>query len=134
LDKQQSSGGWGWGGEAPDLDTTGIATTTLLAAGEDPESQMIKDAVAYIRTQQSDDGGFVSAGMSADSNAISDYWAILVLNGAGVNPTEWRKGANTPVSYLLSCQQESGVFWWKPDTQGGAGFLVSRRPPTASSP
>jgi len=124
LDKQHSSGGWGWGGGSPDLDTTGIATIALLAAGEDPESQPIMDAIAYIRTQQSDDGGFVSAGMSADSNAISDYWAILALNGAGVDPTEWRKGANTPVSYLLSCQQESGVFWWKPDTQGGAGFLV----------
>ena len=124
LEKQHSSGGWGWGGGAPDLDTTGIATSALLAAGEDPESQMVKDAIAYIRTQQSDDSGFTSSGMSADSNAISDYWAIMALNGAGVDPTEWRKGSETPVSHLLSCQQESGVFWWKPDTQGGAGFLV----------
>lgn len=122
--KQSPAGGWGWGGEAPDLDTTGIAACALLAAGVDPESQPITDAIAYIRTQQSDDGGFASSGMSADSNSISDYWAILALNAAGVNPSEWRKGSETPVTHLLSCQQDSGVFWWKPDSQGGSGFLA----------
>jgi uncharacterized repeat protein (TIGR01451 family) len=122
--KQHSSGGWGWGGGAPDLDTTGIVTCALLAAGEDPDSEPIDDAIEYMRTQQNDDGGFPSSGMSADSNAISDYWAVMALNGAGVDPTEWRKQSETPVSHLLSCQQDSGVFWWKPDSQGGAGFLV----------
>ena len=122
--KQHASGGWGWGGAAPDLDTTGIVASALLAAGEDPKDQTILEALEYIRSQQNDDGGFPSSGMSSDSNAISDYWAILALNAAGVDPTEWRKGRETPVSHLLSCQQESGVFWWKPNTQGGAGFLV----------
>ncbi len=123
--KSSPSGGWGWGGGAPpDLDTTGIATIALLAAGEDPNSPLIQDAIAYIRSQQSDDGGFVSSGMSADSNSISDGWAMMASNAAGVNPAEWRKGTATPASHLLSCQQESGVFWWKPDSQGGTGFLV----------
>ncbi|MDF0589879.1 prenyltransferase/squalene oxidase repeat-containing protein [Candidatus Methanocrinis natronophilus] len=122
--KQHSSGGWGWGGGAPDLDTTGIVASALLAAGEDPKDQTIHDAIEYIRSQQNDDGGFPSSGMSSDSNAISDYWAMMALNGAGVDPTQWRKGRETLVSHLLSCQQESGVFWWKPKTQGGAGFLV----------
>ena len=122
--KQHSSGGWGWGGGAPDLDTTGIVASALMAAGEDPTGQTILEALGYIRSQQNDDGGFPSSGMSPDSNAISDYWAMMVLNGAGVDPTQWRKGRETPVSHLLSCQQESGVFWWKPNTQGGAGFLA----------
>jgi len=122
--KQSPIGGWGWGGESPDLDTTGIVICALLAASEGPESQPITDAIAYIKKQQSDDGGFASSGMSADSNSISDYWAILALNGAGVDPTEWRKGSETPFTYLLSCQQESGEFWWKPDSQGGSGFLA----------
>jgi len=122
--KQHSSGGWGWGGAAPDLDTTGIVACALMAVGEDPEGQMILEALGYIRSQQNDDGGFPSSGMSPDSNAISDYWAMMALNGAGVDPTEWRKGRETPVSHLLSCQQESGVFWWKPNTQGGTGFLA----------
>jgi uncharacterized repeat protein (TIGR01451 family) len=124
LHRPPAPGGGGWGGGAPDLDTTGIAASALLAAGVDQKSQPIMDAIAYIRSQQSDDGGFASSGMSADSNSISDYWAILALNGAGVDPAEWRKERETPVSYLLSCQQESGVFWWKPDSQGGSGFLV----------
>ena len=122
--KQHASGGWGWGGGASDLDTTGIIASALLAAGEDPKDQTILEALEYIRSQQNDDGGFPSSGMSSDSNAISDYWAMMALNGAGLDPTEWRKGRETLVSHLLSCQQESGVFWWKPNTQGGAGFLI----------
>ena len=122
--KQHSSGGWGWGGGAPDLDTTGIGASALLAAGEDPAGQRIQDALGYIRREQNDDGGFPSSGMSPDSNAISDYWAMMASNAAGVNPAEWGKERETPVSHLLSCQQKSGVFWWKPDSQGGAGFLA----------
>ncbi len=124
LDKQHSSGGWGWGGGSPDLDTTGIATIALLAAGEAADSQPIQDAIEHMSSQQNDDGGFPSSGMSADSNAISDGWAMMALNAAGVDPAEWRKGTATPVTHLLSCQQESGVFWWKPDVKGAAGFLV----------
>jgi len=124
LDKQHSSGGWGWGGGSPDLDTTGIATIALLAAGEAADSQPIQDAIEHMSSQQNDDGGFPSSGMSADSNAISDGWAMMALNAAGVDPAEWRKGTATPATHLLSCQQESGVFWWKPDVKGAAGFLV----------
>ena len=122
--KSSPSGGWGWGGGAPDLDTTGIATVALLAAGEPADSKPIRVAIEHIRSQQNDDGGFPSSGMSDDSNAISDGWAMMASNAAGVDPAEWRMGRETPVSHLLSCQQESGVFWWKPDAQGGDGFLV----------
>jgi len=124
IDKRYPDSGWGWGGGAPDLDTTGIVVCALLAAGEDPDSQMIKDAINYLKSQQNDDGGFLSSGMSADSNSICDNWAIMVLNAAGVDPTGWRKGSETPITHLLSCQQESGVFWWKPETQGSTGFLM----------
>ncbi len=124
MDKRDPNGGWGWGGGAPDLDTTGIVVCALLGAGVPIDSQPIEDAISYLKSQQNNDGGFPSSGMSANSNSISDNWAIMALNAAGVDPTEWRKGTETPITHLLSCQQESGVFWWKPETQGSAGFLM----------
>ncbi|MBN1322950.1 MAG: DUF11 domain-containing protein [Methanotrichaceae archaeon] len=122
--KQYDSSGWGWGDAGPDLDTTGIAACALLAAGEPPTSESISNAISYMRGKQNEDGGFPSSGMSADSNAISDAWVMLALNAAVQDPSDWKKVTNTPISHLLSCQQEDGVFWWMPDSQGAVGYLA----------
>ncbi|MEA2045362.1 MAG: prenyltransferase/squalene oxidase repeat-containing protein [Euryarchaeota archaeon] len=122
--KQYPNGGWGWGDLGPDVDTTGIVVCVLVGAGEDVDSQQIQDALDYLRDQQNPDGGFTSSGMGSATNSISDEWAIMAIYAGGENPKDWLKGANNPISHLLSCQQDSGVIWWTPDSPGGVGFLL----------
>ncbi len=122
--KQYPNGGWGWGDLGPDVDTTGIVVCVLVGAGEDIDSQQIQDALDYLRDQQNPDGGFSSSGMGSATNSISDEWAIMAIYAGGENPKDWLKGSNNPISHLLSCQQDSGVIWWTPDSPGGVGFLL----------
>jgi len=106
------------------VDTTGIVICVLVGAGEDIDSQQIRDALDYLRDQQNPDGGFASSSMGSATNSIGDEWAIMAIYAGGENPKDWLKGANNPISHLLSCQQDSGVIWWTPDSPGGVGFLL----------
>ncbi len=112
INHQNSDGGWGWtvGGNS-DADNTGAATLALMAAGESPGSQAIVKALSYLKTQQQNDGGFVSEGVT---NSAVNSWVINALNSVGQSPIaeEWRKSGNNPIGHLLGLQDADGAFKW----------------------
>lgn len=109
---QNADGGWGWtvGGNS-DADNTGAAISALVAAGESPGSQAITSALDYLKSQQQNNGGFVSEGTT---NSAVDSWVINAITDVGQSPTgdEWRKSGNNPVGHLLDLQDADGAFKW----------------------
>jgi hypothetical protein len=114
LNNQNTDGGWGFAvGGASDTNTTAAAIQALIAAGVSPSNSSIVNAFAYLRGAQNDDGGFPydpNSAWGTDSDASSGAWVISALNAAGIDPVTWSKGSNTPVSHLLSLQDDAGFF------------------------
>jgi hypothetical protein len=112
-DCQQSDGGWGYDVAASwgtDVDDTAAAIMALVAAGESPAgSGAVADGLLYIKSQQTDSGGF---GFMGASNPGTDSWAIDAIVAAGQNPTSagWTKNGFTPVDDLESFQNPDGSF------------------------
>ncbi len=106
---QLADGGWGFKGSS-DPDTAAIAAQALLAAGIPASDAAVAKAVAYFKKTQGTDGGW---GFDpSESNASSTAFVVQALIAAGENPeaATYRKGASTPVSFLLSQQTGDGSF------------------------
>jgi hypothetical protein len=112
--------GWGPGtggepGESSDVDNTAAAIMALIAAGQSPSSAAVSDGLAYMQSQQQDNGGFLSWGAT---NADTNSWGICAITAAGEVATGWDSGAgNDPVDDLLTFQQDGGgddgAFYWQ---------------------
>lgn len=103
--QQQENGGWG------DVDATSAAVMALVAAGENPRSASLTDAVAFLKTKQAGSGGFQSWGTA---NAASTAWAIGALVAVGEDPMSdaWKNNGKSPVEFLISLQRQDGGFNW----------------------
>ncbi|QNB45819.1 hypothetical protein BR63_05530 [Thermanaerosceptrum fracticalcis] len=117
LSQQNEDGGFGWalGGES-DPDDTGVAITTLVLLGENPQdSTAIQKALKYLKKCQEADGGFVWTGQR--SNAATDAWVIQGLVAVGEDPFSvgWQANGKNPVAHLLSLQNSDGSFSWMKD-------------------
>lgn len=91
-------------------DNTAVAILALVAAGEDPQSPVIKKGIAYLKSVQNGDGGFPY--LFAPSNAATDAWVIQALAVAGENPAGWHADKRGPVDHLVSLQEPDGSFKW----------------------
>ncbi|UCG54169.1 MAG: hypothetical protein JSV32_06120, partial [Dehalococcoidia bacterium] len=110
ISNQNSDGGWGDDVvDNSDADNTAAAVSALIAAGVSPGSQTITDALNYLKTQQQNNGGFLSE--SATNSAV-DAWVINAIIDAGQSPVgdEWRRSGKTPIEHLLSLQDTDGFF------------------------
>ncbi|MGB4679026.1 MAG: hypothetical protein WBI23_02385, partial [Methanothrix sp.] len=122
---QAANGGWGWSPGGSDVDTTGMVVSALVSSGTDPGSELIQGALTYLHSMQDDaTGGFsMGNGMSSDPNTNSCGLAIMAINAGGQNASDWvTSSGRSPLDFMLTCQQNSGVFWWKPDAAGS--FLL----------
>ncbi len=120
IDNQNGDGGWAYSvGFASDADMTGAAVMALISAGETVGAP-IASALAYIKSTQQANGGFLSSWGS--TNAETDSWAIsaIVAYGEDPNGTGWTStGDNTPVDDLLTYQQAGGEFYYQDGVPGG---------------
>jgi hypothetical protein len=114
---REDDGGFGVNGRGSgsDTNTTAICLEALAAAGMPADSTVVSEAVAYLHTQQNDDGGFPWARPSAwgsDSDASSTAWVIQGLIAAGEDPAgaAWIKNSHAPPEYLIGMQNASGAF------------------------
>ena len=104
--QQPSDGGWGYDVNASwgtDVDSTASAIMALIAAGESADSDAVTKGLSYIKSQQADNGGFLSW---ESTNPSTNSWAIGAIVAAGQNPTgtNWTNNSATPVDDLLSFQ------------------------------
>jgi len=112
ISNQNSDGGWGLAvGGNSDADNTAAAVSALIAAGVSPSSQTITDALSYLKSQQQNDGGFVSEGTT---NSAVDAWVINAITDVEQNPVgdEWKESGRNPIEHLLSLQDTDGAFKW----------------------
>ncbi len=122
-DNQAEDGGWSWGTVAnpwysgSDVDDTASAIMALIAAGENPGSATICDALSYLSDEQDVSGGFLSWGAA---NLGSTNVAVAAINSAMQNPQSsyWTPGTVNPVDYVLGFQETEGSFFdpgaWTP--------------------
>jgi len=144
-DNQNADGGWSMNvGGSSDTDDTAIAVLALLMAGEPTTSEEVKKGMQFIKDSQDASGGFVSDpsfGTSPTSEATS--WAIWAILAMGESPTssEWTKGGNNPVDFLMSMQDSDGAFFHLPNIRGNTVMstsyaviaLMGKRVPVVSS-
>ena len=93
-----------------DSNSTAMALMALNAAGFDTADTK---GLAYLRTQQVDDGGFVySTAWGSASDPDSDSLALEALLSAGIDPAaaKWSKGSNDVLTALRTSQGADGGF------------------------
>jgi len=124
--QQNDDGGFAWAqGEKSDYDDTAAAIEALIAAGERPDSSVIRDALEFLKTGQNEDGGFRYFGTDP-SNAASDAWVIQALVACGQDPrdADWTVNGANPVDHLLSLQQQDGSFYYTSYTKSNPGYMT----------
>ncbi len=124
LGLQGEEGGWSFDGTGQsDTNTTAIAVQALVAGGEAAESEPISEALAFLESQQNEDGGFPYQAPSeygTESDANSTAWVIQALLATGQSLSDW----NNPNEFLASLQTPDGAFQWKSAVEG-ANFLAT---------
>jgi hypothetical protein len=119
---QLASGGWGFDAAAEaDGDSTALALQALAAAGREKENPAVQAGLAFLRSLQTDDGGF--AGYDGLTSASSTGLALQALAAFGekatslgwTRPISGTEGASpllrpTPVDALLALQSPDGGF------------------------
>jgi energy-coupling factor transport system substrate-specific component len=108
--QQNKDGGWGFAtkGGGSDVDDTAAVVQALAAAGR-TRSPAVRAALAFLRANQSPDGGFPLL-PGQGSNAMSTAWATQAFVAAGVRPASVRRrGSRSPIAYLRSLVGPDGM-------------------------
>ena len=134
AEQQQADGGWEWqAGFGTDSNTTALAVQTLVASGYGVTSTEVIDGLAFLKSAQGADGGFVYDPAAPDfgADANSTAYALMALTAAGEDATgeAWSVDGNTPVDYLLSLQLPDGSIEWQAGS--GTNLLATAQAVTA---
>jgi len=107
--EQQPDGGWG------DVDTTAVAILALTAYEPLETTSHIQQAIDFIQSKQTEEGGFFSWGCT---NTASTSWVLCSLSSLQENPflETWKKNNHNPVDFLLELQQTDGSFLYSENT------------------
>ncbi|HHY58875.1 MAG TPA: terpene cyclase/mutase family protein [Chloroflexi bacterium] len=121
ISQQTESGGWEWqAGFGADTNTTALAIQALIAAGYPADAEEVTAALAFLKSAQSETGGFVydpkKPEYGADANSTA--YVIQALLAAGEDPAgeAWTINGLTPIRFLLGLQLADGSFEWQPNT------------------
>lgn len=125
---QLPDGGWSFDGTAAtgsDTNTTGLVIQALKAAGD--TSDAVGKAVAYLKAQQNNDGGFPYSQASSFGNASDANSTALAIQGllaAGEDLANYVKDGKSPTDRLLQFQNPSGAFRYQ-DAQPDDNVLAT---------
>ncbi|WP_305787947.1 prenyltransferase/squalene oxidase repeat-containing protein [Symbioplanes lichenis] len=122
--QQQPDGGWSAYIPARETDTnTTAAAMVALVAARRPAP--IPAASAFLRTQQSTDGGFTfSTVYGTASDANSTGLVIVALLATGQSLADWERGGTDPVERLLQLQNPSGAFRYNDATPADNAYAT----------
>jgi len=122
--QQQPDGGWSAyiPPQATDTNTTAVATIALTLNGHHAS---LAGALAFLRSQQSADGGFTfSTSYGTASDANSTGLVILALLTTRQNLAGWERNGVDPVERLLQLQNPSGAFRYSDQFPGDNAFAT----------
>ena len=97
-DRQNEDGGWSAYGVGSNVKTTALVIQALITSGEAQQTEIIKNALEYLRTARDDNGGY--------SDVKTTSYAVQAFIAAGDDISHYRK----TIEYLLSLQQPDGSF------------------------
>ena len=106
---QLADGGWGFEG-ASDPDTAAVAAQALVAAGIPASDATLTKALTYFKKTQAADAGWGFDPTSGNASSTAFVVQALLALGENVESAAYRKGAATPVSFLVSQQEADGSF------------------------
>jgi len=116
LDLQLADGGWSFDGAAAtgsDTNTTSLAVQALV--GQRQADGARARAIAYLKGQQNDDGGFPYAqgspfGNASDANSTAAVIQAILAAGEDPAGATWTRGGQTPLAALAALQNASGAL------------------------
>jgi prenyltransferase beta subunit len=119
------------GEESGEVDMTGAALQALSATGHtDHKAQ--ENAFAYLREQQTEDGGFRELPSEREPNVASTAWAVQAMWSLGINPETWAThsglASDEPLDFLASMQQPDGHIRWKMTAEVTPAFTGNALP------
>jgi len=109
INLQQDDGGWEYTpGFGTWPDNTSLAIQALLAAGIPTDDDVIKTAVVYLRSMQTEEGGW------GDSSTTA--FAMMAINALNESLESWvMASSKDPISNLFSYQKANGSFFYNCD-------------------
>ncbi len=130
-DQVQPNGGWAFSpGFGADTNTTALVIQALIAAHEDPDSDLILNGLGFLKSAQNDDGGFTydpdsEWGTNSDTNSTA--YAIQAILATGQDPATgmWVVGDTNPINYLTGMQLPDGSFEWQ--TGIGSNLMATQQ-------
>jgi hypothetical protein len=114
-------GGWVWlSGTTSDADGTAMAIQALIAAGEPVTTAEVISGLAFLKSLQTNDGGFANLSTDLAGNSNSTAYAVQALAATRQDPTstEWTVSGNNPISFLSGLQRENGQIPWRASLDG----------------
>jgi len=128
-DNQNADGGWSfYVGGPSDTDDTALAVLALILSGEPATSSEVQRGMDYIKTNQKTDGGFISdPSFGSTTSSEATAWVMWAITSVGESPTssDWTKGGNDPVDYLLTMQDTDGAFFHLPNVRSSTVMSTS---------
>ncbi len=132
--QQQPTGGWEWQpGFGTDTNTTAVAVQTLVAAGYPVTATEVVSGLAFLKSAQVADGGFLydPAAPENGADANSTAYVLMALSAAGEDggSEQWSVDGSTAVDFLRSLQLPDGSLEWQAGT--GPNLLATAQAATA---
>ena len=122
LDAQLDSGGWSlsppdeWNpNPEADIDITAMAIQALAPYYQTSATvnAAVENALDWLKTRQSNNGGFAGFGGSPENSTESDAQIVVALTALGIDPTTWEKpGGRNPLTAMLENYNASSIGGW----------------------
>jgi hypothetical protein len=122
---QDSDGGWDFllikndpnGASNFDTSDTNSTAMVLMALNATGTRSRNASALAWLHTQQDNDGGFpYQAGAGTDPDSTALVLQALIASAQNPNASHWAVGGHTPLSNLLAAQDADGGYTFPGNT------------------
>ncbi|MBU2542626.1 terpene cyclase/mutase family protein [Patescibacteria group bacterium] len=122
ISKQNNIDG-GFGGT--DLTAATIQALTIINSNNEIIISAIDSAKNYLKTMQTDTGGFKSNTNDTKESVFSTSWSLQAIFALGENENDWKKNNNKPSDYLQSQQEPDGGLLFEEESEQSRAWATS---------